>query len=154
MTFREKCIAMSYFSSIRSSPILNNFWILLKPAIPKFTCFCSTLFHFHFHPDPKHNEIAITISKILLNHSACNQTHASHTIPGLVLLLLLTAHRMPWMGSNPVSELWARGLSYLVCFLKCSLFTRNLILLATAGPLDICILFFNSAVISLFQCFF
>lgn len=83
-----------------------------------------------------------------------NQTHASHTIPGLVLLLLLTAHRTPWMGSNPVSELWACGLPYLVCFLKCSLFTRNLILLSTAGPLDISILFFNSAVISLFQCFF
>ena len=47
--------------------------------------------------------------------------HASHTIPGLVLFLLLTAHRAPWMGSNPVSQLQIRGLSYLVCFLKLTL---------------------------------
>ena len=74
MTFREKCTDMSYFSSIRSSPILNNFSFLLKSAIPKFACFCFIWFHFQFHPDPKHNEVGITISKIPLNHSACNQT--------------------------------------------------------------------------------
>ena len=80
--------------------------------------------------------------------------HALHTIPGLVLFLLLTAHHAPWMGSKLVSQLQARGLSYLVCFLKRTLFTRNVILLATTGPLAVCILLFSNVVTSLFEYFF
>ena len=154
MTFREKCTVMSYFPSIRSSPILNNFSLLLKSAIPKFTCFCPIWFQSHFHPDPKHNKVGITISKIPLNHSACNQTPCitHNTRAGIV-----SPPYCPSRSMNGKQSCISATSTWSVLsgqFSKHTLFTRNVILLATTGPLDVCILFFSNVVTSLFERFF
>lgn len=106
-------IAVPYFSSIRSSLTLNNFCILLKPAIPNFTCFCSILFHFHFHPDPKYNEIGITISRIPLTCSACNQTPCitHNTQAGIVSPPYCPSHSM-----NEKATLY-QGYKHLACLI-------------------------------------